>query len=408
MRKQAAINSIGSFVLLFAQWLISVLIVRMGGYTDAGIFSLGMSISNVFSFFANFGIRNFQVSDAKREFSPTQYIEARITTVIASFAVCVAYLLVAGGYSVQEKSAILLYLFYSNVNVLSDVLMGTLQVRGQLYINGYSNIIKGISCLIAFLGVYFISQNVICALLVMAIVVSAVTIGYDIRIYTKHENINFGCEDTVAVKKIIRKCIPLMISTVLPVLVTAVPRRAIQLTDGTEILGYFSSVFAPTVVITTLIPAITVAYLPMVAKAWSTKNKLKLKKIIICFFLGIISVTEVAECAAIIAGEKVMVIVFGNEIRPYYPVMYSAILATGLNALTGVGNGILTSLRKNRLIAISAFVPVLITALLSSFMVQKYSIWGASYILIIAYGTQSIIQFLGIVYFIWRKDTKYD
>ena len=110
--------------------------------------------------------------------------------------------------------------------------------------------------------------------------------------------------------------------------------------------------------------------------------------------------TGFAECAATVAGEKVMTLVFGNEIRPYYPAIYSAILATGLNALTGVWNGILTSLRKNRLIAISALTPVLIVVLLSNLLVRKYSIWGASYILIAAYGVQSLVQFLGIAYFV--------
>lgn len=37
-RRQAAINSMGSVVLMFGQWLISVLLVRMSGYEDAGVF----------------------------------------------------------------------------------------------------------------------------------------------------------------------------------------------------------------------------------------------------------------------------------------------------------------------------------------------------------------------------------
>lgn len=56
-------NSVGSIVYMGGQWVLSVLVVRTLGYTDAGIFSLAMSLTNTFYSLANYGIRNFQVSD---------------------------------------------------------------------------------------------------------------------------------------------------------------------------------------------------------------------------------------------------------------------------------------------------------------------------------------------------------
>lgn len=57
LRNKALINSAGSLVLFFGQCVISLVIVRITGYGDAGVFSLAMSISNVFCFVANYNIR---------------------------------------------------------------------------------------------------------------------------------------------------------------------------------------------------------------------------------------------------------------------------------------------------------------------------------------------------------------
>ena len=40
-QKKITINAIGSIVSMLGQWLISVLLVRMGGYADAGVFFAG-------------------------------------------------------------------------------------------------------------------------------------------------------------------------------------------------------------------------------------------------------------------------------------------------------------------------------------------------------------------------------
>ena len=124
-QKKITINAIGSIVSMLGQWLISVLLVRMGGYADAGVFSLAMSMSNVFNAIANYGIRNYQVSDARRDFSQWQYLWARTAAIALSFAVCGVYLLASAGYSSGERLAIGLYLVYSNINIFGDTLLGT-------------------------------------------------------------------------------------------------------------------------------------------------------------------------------------------------------------------------------------------------------------------------------------------
>ena len=53
----------GNLVYLVCQWLVTVLVTKLGGFGDAGVLSVAMSVSATFQTLAMFGMRNFQVSD---------------------------------------------------------------------------------------------------------------------------------------------------------------------------------------------------------------------------------------------------------------------------------------------------------------------------------------------------------
>lgn len=396
-KKQAGINSIGSVVLMFAQWLISVLLVRMGGYEDAGVFSLAMSMSNVFSFFASYGMRNYQVSDVKGKFTQGQYVLAHVLLVAIAISGCIIYLLTADGYSAIERKAILLYLLYSCVNVFSDTFLGTLQLRGKLQINGYSNAMRGAICFIAFLLTYCWTNSLLIAMAAMILGTVVLTITYDLHHYSVYEHLTtFTMQDLKSSAKLIKVCFALMISNILPVITTALPRRSIQKIAGTEQLGYFSSIFTPTVLITTLLPAIVIALIPKMAEAWEKRDKKSLTQLAGQTYVICMAFVLLAELAALIVGRPVMALIFGSEILQYYSLLYWAILATGLNALTSCGSAVLIAMHYNRIVAISSFVALATTFFLSDTFVKEYGIDGAAYALTIAYFAQVAFQTIAV------------
>lgn len=406
-RRQATINSIGAVVSLLGQWLISVLLVRMSGYEDAGVFSLAMTVSNIFNFFASYGLRNFQISDVQGSYKQRQYLLTRCITVLLSFLACMIYLPVAGGYSAVESGAILLYLMYSNINVLGDTLLGTLQLHGLLQINGYSSMLRGVVCFAGFIGSYMVGGNLLVSLAVMAACTAGCTFLYDWQWYRKVETVQwFRREDLRAAGRLLRTCFTLMLSSLLPVITTATPRRAIQRISGTEQLGYFSTIFTPTVLITTLIPTIIVALVPKMAKAWAANDRRGFLKFVSQIYMISVGMVLLAELAALVAGRPVMRLLFGAEILDYYPLLYWAILATGLNVLTSCGNSIIIAVRSHRLVAVGAAVALATIALLADILVKSNGITGAAYALVFAYGAQVVFQVVVIAFRVCRRKTE--
>ena len=74
-------NIAGSFVYAFASMVLSFLVIRMAGEEKGGIFSFGYStLGQQLFLVAYFGIRPFQITDGKGEYSFKEYREHRNIT----------------------------------------------------------------------------------------------------------------------------------------------------------------------------------------------------------------------------------------------------------------------------------------------------------------------------------------
>ena len=62
-------NTFGTFFYFLCQYLLTILVVRLGSFNDAGIFSIVLSITNVFYCISIYGVRNYQVADIENRFS---------------------------------------------------------------------------------------------------------------------------------------------------------------------------------------------------------------------------------------------------------------------------------------------------------------------------------------------------
>lgn len=401
IRIQTFISSVGIGIQYFAQWLISVLLVRMDGYEAAGIFSLAMTISNVFAYFSGYGLRNYQITDAQWSYSDRQYILARIQTSLIGSVLCIGYLVLAPGYTRLEMSAIFVYLVYQNVIGIGDIMLGAIQIRNHLEINGFSFMIRGAVCFIAFVAVYFFEKNILLALLMMTLAAAATTLFYDYREYRNYVPRGKGplLQDVVKARRLWKDCFFLMISQIIPLITTAVPRRTIQGMLGTDTLGIFSSIFTPTVIISTMTPAIVTAFLPRIAVQWKRGNAAWVRGAM-WMGVGLFSAGTVAALGVVrLCGRPIMALLFGADILNYFSLLYWAVLATVCITVASFLNGILTAIRRTNCIAFLTTGSMLLTVCLASFMIIQFGIYGAAYLQILVYLIQVILQILLISFF---------
>ena len=138
-----------------AQWLISVLLVRFGSYEQAGVYSLAMSVSNIFMPVATYGIRQYQVSDIKKEYSDNTYILSRKMSILASLVLCIIYI-AAMGYNSLYISVILAFFAFKLIEAYEDVFNGVSQREGHMWVSGVSMKIRALAIVAVFFAVYLI------------------------------------------------------------------------------------------------------------------------------------------------------------------------------------------------------------------------------------------------------------
>lgn len=391
---QAAINTIGSVALAFAQWLISVVLVRMDGFETAGIFSLAMSIGNIFSSIAYYNLRNFRITDVNGEFTQRQYFTASLMATVVSLAAFVAYIVPAGGYTTEERVAIAIYLLYLYWVVASDTIYAYVQVKGRLEFNGYSNVLRAFFAFVFFVATFWLTRSLIQALLAMAFSDILVVFLFDVPVYKRvtGEKIAFFGDNFKGVLRLLKKCFPLMLASVIPFCVTAMPRRAIQMQLGEEQLGFFSSAFTVTVLISTMVPVISYAFLPGLAKQWNEGDWKRMLRSMIGCYGGITLFMLLALAVAALLGRPVMRLIFGEEILAYFELVYWSIIASSTYALSFVGNGILTTMRKSGTVTTAIFAALIVMTLSANGFVSRFGIYGGAYAMIASYFAQDVIQ----------------
>ncbi len=389
-KKQALYNTVGNLVYMAALWLMSVLTVHLSGFEDAGVFSIAMSVGNIFFFIAVYGMRSFQASDSVYQYLPSEYCAVRwVTTGIA--ALCLIGYLIFGGYSLYITAAVIFYTLYKFAEAASDVFFGELQRVGHLEICGISMSVKGILSVAIFCIVLFITKNLPAALLAMVLLAVVILALYDIKGYRKH------CPKKLSARKdgitaLLREGFPMLLTTVFPIVVTAVPRLALEKYWGTEILGIYSSISTPTVLITTLVPNILAPFMTLFGHCYH-ENKFKKLYRMLWVALAATAVLGLAACVlAYFLGDFVMGLVFGKEIIPHLEIFIPLIIATTVYALSMAANSVLISIRRPVWLTVFSGAALVLSLVLGYPMVERFGQMGAVWAFGIPFALQLLLQ----------------
>ena len=160
-------NIAGSFCYALASMVLSVLVMRMAGEEEGGIFSFGYStLGQQLFIVAYFGIRPFQITDGKGEYSFGDYLRHRFLTCLAAVAGGAVFLAVMGAQGIYDghKTVVLLLLvFYKVIDGFADVYESEFQRQGSLYLTGKSNFFRTVLSVCACLGTLAVSGSVLAA-----------------------------------------------------------------------------------------------------------------------------------------------------------------------------------------------------------------------------------------------------
>ena len=383
VKKNIVWNSVGNFIYLFSQWLLSFFVVRLLGFENAGIFSLAIAIAGSFVGISLYGMRSFQVSDIEGKYPDKAYLLSRYITSLIALVACLVFV-AANTYSFYISVCILVYMCFKLSESLSDVFQGILQKAMRMDYIGKSFILKGVIVLAVFVASIALTRNLLIGMIALVVSSFAIVLIYD---QTKAAHFYVDTESTgwkACVKALLKECLPIACFVFVFNMIAQVPRYFLESRVGAEALGTYSTIAMPVVIVQV---SASFIFAPLTTPFAQSLNEGDTKKFMALFWKTIVFLLGLSAAALIgfgFIGKWVLVLLFGQAIEPYTFLLMPLVVCTILVAVSWFLSTILIVLRRLKALLVISIVSFAVVAAGSIPCIAAFGQNGASFVLIIA------------------------
>lgn len=396
-------NTMGSLIYYVCQWLMSVIIVRLSGFGDAGLLSLAMSATAAPAIIGLFNVRSYQVSDMKGQYTDKEYLRSRVYTNILSVIACLAVVLYYG-YSIEKAVIIMTFMAFKVVEGMADVYYGIDQKNERMDYAGISLTVRGIGSLAFFLGTFQITQSLLVSIITMSLFSLAVVLVYDRRMIERYQGKEAEENEVMRaqVKSLLITCFPLAVVAFLNNMSLTIPKLYLEQYFGEEIMGIYSSVASPTIVIQLAATTLFAPLIPPLTIEFNNGNKKNFLGGLKKFALLILAITVAALIGSKLLAHWGLVLLFGTAIEPYVYLFIPVIIISILIAINASMFSVCTLIREIKSQYIIGILGILAALAGSLTLVKEYSMDGVVWALAATLLIQILIQFI----IIYRKVKK--
>ncbi len=391
MRKNVIWNTVGSIFYCACQWLITIIVVRVSTYEDAGYLSLAMTTSSSFSAISLFSMRNFQVSDIKNEYSSAIYTGSRILTSLLAFALCI--LVSVWGNSLYQILCIAAFMLVRVAEAIVDVMHGIDQKHERYDYIGKSYIYRGITTVVSFTLVEVLLHDLLASLFIMAALNLLIAFLYDWRKTHSLEYFVPVIKDK-GVAELLKKCIPIVIFTFVLSLETLLPKNLLQMKYGAEALGIYSSISSPTLVVQVFASVVFTPFLPMVSQVYVNRDMMKFRKMLHRIYLMLAILGVVVTIGAMLFGKIGLKILLREDILQYYDLFMPIVWCTILTAGIWVMSAIMTAMRELKILLIGIIGDFALCLITMGYFVGTYEKNGVSLVQLLVFAINIIYMMI--------------
>ena len=392
-------NSIGSFLQSAISPILLIVITRLNGVGDSGLFSFAMSLSVVFWAISLWGGRTYQVSDVKKEFSSGDYIVVRFISslIVAVFSISFCVL---SGYDLIKTELIMVLVSFKILESIADSMYGVLQIHNKLYIVGISLTMKSVFGFMLFTLVDILTKNIIYGALSIFLVNIAVVIFYDIP-WMKHvESVGLTKKNIMQAGKIMKKTAEVFVVVFLTMFSLNIPRYFLDKYHYDQI-GYFGIMAMPITLLTLFISFVLQPNVVNLSELLKKKKIKEFTKIVskidfITFTLGILFVVS-----SYLIGVWVLNTVFGIDINNFRIDLTIMVIGAVANAFVSIYVNLLIILRRFKGQFYTLLVTNILAVILSVYLIDRLAMLGSVLVFM-------IISFLqaAILLFIYKRSLK--
>jgi O-antigen/teichoic acid export membrane protein len=391
MKKDIFWNSLGTAAWSFLSLFLLIIVTRINGIADSGLFSFAFAFGLIMFTIACYGGRAYQVSDHKKSFTTDSYISLRLFMSLAVVLITILFVLV-NGYDLQKSILIFLLVGQRVFDAIADVFYGVMQKNHHLYISGKSLLYKSVLSFVVFLIIDFTTKNLLLSALSLPIISLLFVLFYDIPRSRKLENFSINPKLTEIQRMLTFTFLPFSIA-VMGLIFVNLARYFIDIYHP-NLQGYFGIIIMPLSLIILLFSFISTPALLHLSEKYNSQQFYALNQTVSKIVRIILAATLLFCVLTYFLGIPLLKLLFNIDFSNYiFDIILVIVIGLAIS-LTSLFTNIAIIARRLRLTSIAYLFSNLLLILLCGLLVNQYQIRGAIIAYIVASVTQTIIMFL--------------
>lgn len=372
-------NMTGSMLTAFQSVILLMILTRTAGLIAAGIFTIAYANANLFLNIGKYGMRNFQVSDVKHQFSFKEYLYSRWITTCAMLIVSIVYIIytsVLNDYTMEKTVIIFWMCLFKIPDAIEDVFYGDYQKKGRLDIGAKALAWRLILTLLLFACILIVFKDLLMALIISTIftfIIMVVFIKCTASDFLEPEKKSWG-----KIGELLKQCFPLATGAFLSFYIGNAPKYAIDSMLNDELQACYGFIAMPVFVVGLLNNFIFVPVIYKMSCLWEERKVRAFIQRTLVQVMIIFGITLVCIIGAYLIGVPVLSILYSTDLSPYKTELLILLLGGGFLGLSGLLNTMITIIRFQNFLLLGYGVIAVAALCLSNYIVRQWGMFGAA------------------------------
>lgn len=372
-------NMTGSMLTAFQSVILLMILTRTAGLIAAGIFTIAYANANLFLNIGKYGMRNFQVSDVKNQFSFKEYLYSRWITTCAMLIVSIVYIIytsVLNDYTMEKTMIIFFMCLFKIPDAIEDVYYGDYQKKGRLDIGAKAIAWRLILTLLVFAGILIVFKDLLMALIISTIFTFIIMVAFikcTALDFLEPEKKSWG-----KIGELLKQCFPLAAGAFLSFYIGNAPKYAIDSMLNDELQACYGFIAMPVFVVGLLNNFIFVPVIYKMSCLWEERKVRAFIQRTLVQVMIVSGITLVCIIGAYLIGVPVLSILYSTDLSPYKTELLILLLGGGFLGLSGLLNTMITIIRFQNLLLLGYGVIAVAALCLSNYIVRQWGMFGAA------------------------------
>ena len=370
-------NSVGSAIYAISSFLLLIIVVRVCGVDEGGIFSIGYAIAQLMLTIGVFEATTYFATDAEDRFTYAQYLGFKLVTCGLMIVASVVYI-TSFGYDAHKTLVAYALCAYRLFEALSQYWFAAFQKENRLDIGGFSTTWRSVISIVVFASALVLTKDIVLSMLLSSASEAVWICCYDIPRLRRIRRVGKPDFSLKPLASLFAACFPLFISSFLAIYLGNVCKYAIDAVGTAEMQTIFNVLFMPSFVINLFVNFFIRPSLTHMAELWLKREVRAFMKTIVKLLGAVVGVTLFGVGGCIIVGIPILEAFYGIDLEGCLPALLILLFGGGFLSASVVFFNAMVIIRAQNGVLVGYVLGIVIAQLIATPFVVAAGVMGAS------------------------------